>query len=223
MTMPAQNPNRRPNVLGRVALTIAVGAAVSGIILLMSGTAKAIEYIDRTDNALAELWQYISDGHASIRERVATHGSSVADGLVRFQTAVDRRIARLRNLNTLIEQQTGVGFWTRPLHGSVGVQHIQEEGREYVSAAAKTPTMPVTDLAMSQRLFDLHALKLIQTVSAVRDRAATARARAMVAAEGMVALLSCVGGLLIAYLIWRPVVRGAYDPIRGTPLPRLTA
>jgi hypothetical protein len=64
--------NHKFNVLGRLALTIAVGAGAAVSLFLVSGSVKAVEDIDRTDNTLAELSQYIAEGHASIRGLVAT-------------------------------------------------------------------------------------------------------------------------------------------------------
>ena len=96
--------NRKFNVLGRLALTISVGAAAAVSLFLVSGSVKAVEDIDRTDDTLAELSRYIAEGHASIRGLVATPGSSADAALVSFGKAVDRRIARLRTLNTPLQE-----------------------------------------------------------------------------------------------------------------------
>src|SRR5580765_6946084 len=93
------NFSRVGNMAGRLALTIAVGAAAMFSLSLVSSSVKAVEDIDRTDDTLAELSQYIAEGHASIRALVATPGSSADAALVRFEKAVDGRIARLRALN----------------------------------------------------------------------------------------------------------------------------
>lgn len=59
---------------------------------------------------------------------------------------------------------------------------------------------------MGLRLFDLRARKLIVTVAAMRESAETARAQALFAAEQITEVSSGFGGLLIAYLIWHPVL-----------------
>jgi hypothetical protein len=214
--------NRTFTLLGRVALTIAVGSGAAGSILIVSAAVTAVEHIDRTDTALADLSHDIADGHASILGRATTPGSSVDAALVPFEKAVDRGEARLRNLNILIEQRADASAWTQPLQGNVDVQRIEEERRAYVTAVLTTPTTAVNDLAMRMRMFDLHARKLILTVATVRDSADAARARALFAARGMVALSSGLGGLLIAYLIWYPVFGGARQGAGATPLANLT-
>ena len=118
---------------------------------------------------------------------------------------MDRRIARLQTLNALIQQRAIAYTWTQPLQASVNVQRIDEERDAYVTAAATAPTAAFSDSAMSLRLFDLRARKLIVTVDAMRDSAETARAQALFAAEEITAVSSAFGGLLIAYLIWYPV------------------
>lgn len=100
-----KNLNHKFNLLGRLALTIAVGTAAAVSLFLVSGSVKAVEDIDRTDDTLAELSQYIAEGHASIRGLVTTPGSSADAALVSFGKAVDRRIARLRTLNTRVQQR----------------------------------------------------------------------------------------------------------------------
>ena len=68
-------------------------------------------------------------------------------------------------------------------------------------------------------VFDLQAQKLLEAVAAVRDSAEAARVRARLAAEGLIAMSSGIGGLLIAYLIWYPALGGiAIRP--GQPLSR---
>lgn len=195
--------NRKFNLLGRLALTIAVGAAAAVSLFLVSGSVKAVQVIDRTDDTLAELSRYIAEGHASIRGLVVTPGSSADAALVSFEKAVDRRVARLRTLNTLVQQRAG--FWTQPFQEGVDVQRIDEERRKYVTAGATVQTAGFNDSAMVLRLFDLHARRLIVTVAAMRDRAETARAQALFAAEEIAAFSLAFGGLLIAYLIWHPV------------------
>ena len=85
----------------------------------------------------------------------------------------------------------------RPLHGDADIQHIDEGRWVYVDAARTTLTTPVFDPGRSLRLFDLQAQKLIQIVTAVRDSAATARARVLLANDATAAASSGVGGLLI--------------------------
>ena len=197
--------NGRFNLLGRLALTAAVGTAAIVSLYFVSGSVKAVADIDRTDDTLAELSRYIAEGHASIRGLVATPGSSTDAALVSFETAVDRRVARLHALNAALQQRAGAFVWTQPVHESVNVQRIDEERRAYVTAAAVAPATGLSDSALSLRLFDLRARKLIVTVDAMRDSAETARAQALFAAEEIAAVSSAFGGLLIAYLIWYPV------------------
>jgi hypothetical protein len=113
--------------------------------------------------------------------------------------------------------ELGRRSWIQPLRGDVDVRHIDEDRRAYVAAAAAAPLAPVNDPALMVRMFDLRALKLIQTVAAVRDSADTARARALFATEGMAALSFAIGGLLIACLIWHPVFGAALHLTRATP------
>jgi hypothetical protein len=204
--------NRKFNLLGRLALTIAVGSAATVSLFLVSGSVKAVEDIDRTDDTLAELSQYIAEGHASIRGLLSTPGSSAKAALVSFEKAVDRRIARLETLNTLVKQRAGAYQWTQPLQEGVDVQRIDNERRAYVTAGTTSPTAGVSDSAMGLRMFDLRARKLIVTVAAMRDNAETARAHALFAAEEITALSSAFGGMLIAYLIWFPVFARKPEP-----------
>ena len=204
--------NRKFNLLGRLALTIAVGSAATVSLFMVSGSVKAVEDIDRTDDTLAELSQYISEGHASIRGLLATPGSSAKAALVSFETAVDRRIARLQTLNALVKQRAGAYLWTQPLQESVDVQRIDDERRAYVTAGATAPTAGFSDSAMGLHMFDLRARKLIVTVAAMRDSAETARAQALFAAEEITALSSGFGVMLIAYLIWFPVFGRKPEP-----------
>jgi len=214
--MTTNNCNRQ--WIGRVALTIAVGCAASGTVFLVSGALNAVEQIDRIDSSLSELSHYIADGHASIRERMTALGSFADEVLVRFDTGVERRIARFRRLATDLEAPTSAYVFTPPLRGNVDVQRVEEERRTYVTAATATITAPVDNLAMRLRLFDQHAQKLIQTVEAVRDSADTARARALLVANGMVALSSGIGVLLIVCLIWPPVPGGGRHAAGATAL-----
>jgi hypothetical protein len=214
--------HRMLNLLVRLALTTAVGAGAVGSILLVSATVKAVAHVDRTDEALADLSHDIADGHALIREDVTTPGSSVDAALVTFEKAVDRGMARLRNLNTLIAQQADASVWMQPLQGNVDIQHIEDEWRAYVAAAANTSSVEARESSLRLRMFDLHARKLMLTVATVRDSAAAARARALVAAEGMVTLSSGFAALLIAYLIWHPALGRARNQSGASPLVRLT-
>ena len=204
--------NRKFNMFGRLALTIAVGGAAAVSLYLVSGSVKAVEDIDRTDDTLAELSQYIAEGHASIRGLVTTPGSSVDAALLGFEKAVDRRIARLRALNTMVGERAGAYVWTRPLQESIDVQRIDEERRAYVAAGATAPALAFKDSGMGLRLFDMRARKLIVTVAAMRDSADAARTQALFAAEEITAVSSGFGGLLIAYLIWFPVFTRKHEP-----------
>ena len=197
------------NLLFRITLTIAVAVGAVGSIFVVATTVTAVAHVDRTDNALADLSHDIADGHAAVRGSATTPGSSIDAALAAFKNAVDHRMARLRNLNALIERRADANVWTEPLQGNADVQRIEDEWRAYVAAAVFTPTVPAGELAMRLRMFDLHARKLILAVATVRDHADAARARALFGAEGMVALSSGLGGLLIAYLLWQPVLGGA--------------
>ena len=201
-------------MFGRLVATIAVGCAASASVYLTSGTVRALQYLDRTDSGLVELSHYIADAHTSIRNVVAEAGSR-DEAIADFNTSIDHRLAQLRSLNTLVEEQTMVSLWTRPLQGNVDLQRINEERDVYVSAAKTTLATPVFDPERGLRMFDLQAQKLIQTVAGVRDSAATARGRALLANDTTAKVSSGLGALIIAYLLWRPVfggVRNSSDP-----------
>ena len=200
--------NGRFNLLGRLTLTSAVGAVAAVSLSLVSGSVKAVEDINRTDDTLAELSQYIAEGHASIRALVATPGSSTDAALAHFERAVEARLTRLRSLNKLVERRTGVIIWTRGFHESINLQRLEDARRAYVTAAEVVPT---AGIAGGMRMFELHARKLMVTVAAMRDSAETARSQALFAAEEIVAMSLGFGGLVTAYLIWYPVFRRKMD------------
>jgi len=204
--------NGKFNLLGRLALTIAVGTAAAISLFLVSRSVKTVQDINRTDDTLAELSQYIAEGHASIRGLVATPGSSANAALSGFEKAVDRRVARLRTLNTIVQERASAYVWKPSLQESVDVQRIDEERRAYVTAGATAPAAGLTDSGLGLKLFDLRARKLIVTVAAMRDDAETARAQALFAAEEIAAVSSAFGGMLIAYLIWFPVFAQRRQP-----------
>ena len=212
-----KNSRRNRQWIGRVVLTTGIVCGASGTIFFLSGTLKAIGDIDRVDRILADLSRYIADGHGWIRERVVTLASFDDEALARFDKGVERRVAEIRNLNARFVQQTSVSFWTQPMWRNADVYRVDEERREYVTAASAAATTPLGDPAMNLRMFDLHAQKLIQTVEAVRDSADSARARALIAVRGIVALSSTLSMLLIAYLLWRPVFGSAHhaDSLAG--------
>jgi hypothetical protein len=207
-----KNLNGKFNLLGRLALTVAVtvGALIS--LYLVSGSVKAVEDIDLTDDTLAEMSQFVAEGHASIRRIMATPGASADAALVGFEKAVERRIARLRALNELVEKRAGAYVWTEPVGTHVDVQRLEQEGRAYLTAGVAAPASGTEDSAMGLHLFDLRAKKLMVTVSAMRDRTEAARAQALAVAEEIVALSSGFGALLIAYLIWYPVLNRKPQP-----------
>lgn len=202
-------------MFGRIVATVAVGCAALVGVYLASGTVRALEYLDRTDSGLVELSHYISDAHASIRSLVAEEGSR-GEAIADFNLSIDRRLARLRGLNAQVAGQTAATFWITPLRGDADLQRIVEERDVYVNAAKSTLTTPVFDPGRALRMFDLQAEKLIQTVAGVRDSAATARGRALLANETTAKVSSGLGALLVAYLLWRPVFGGdrhSSDPI----------
>jgi len=201
--------NGKFNLLGRISLTLAVVLLALVSLYLVSGTVKAVEDIDLTDDTLAELSQFVAEGHASIRRIMATPGSSADAALVGFEKAVERRIARLRTLNDLVEKRAGAYVWTEPVGTNVDVQRLEQEGRAYVTAAPATGS---EESAMGLHLFDLRAKKLMVTVSAMRDRVEAARTQALGVAQEIMALSSGVGALLIAYLIWYPVLNRKPQP-----------
>jgi len=205
---------RLGNIVGRLALTIAIGSAAMLSLFLVSGSVKAVEDINRTDDTLAELSQYIAEGHASIRALVTTPGSSTDAALARFEKAVEARLTRLRSLNNLVERRSGVIIWTRGFHESINVQRLEDARRAYVTAAEVVPT---AGIAGGMRMFDLHARKLMVTVAAMRDSAETARSQALFAAEEIVAMSLGFGGLVTAYLIWYPVFRRKMDGQAALP------
>jgi hypothetical protein len=204
--------NGKFNLLGRISLTLAVATLAAVSLYLVSGTVKAVEDIDLTDDTLAELSQFVAEGHASIRRVMATPGSSADTALVGFEKAVERRIARLRALNALVEKRAGAYVWTEPVGSTVDVQRLEQEGRAYVTAGAAAPTPGSEESALGLHLFDLRAKKLMVTVSAMRDRTEAARAQALGVAQEIMALSSGFGALLMAYLIWYPVLNRKPQP-----------
>ena len=204
--------NGKFNLLGRISLTLAVGVLAIVSLYLVSGTVKAVEDINLTDDTLAELSQFVAEGHASIRRIMATPGSSADAALVGFEKAVERRIARLRALNELVEKRAGAYVWTEAVGTNVDVQQLEQEGRAYVTAGAAAPSTGSEESAMGLHLFDLRAKKLMVTVSAMRDRVEAARTQALGVAQEIMALSSGVGALLIAYLIWYPVLNRKPQP-----------
>ena len=204
--------NGKFNLLGRISLTLAVGVLAIVSLYLVSGTVKAVEDIDLTDDTLAELSQFVAEGHASIRRIMATPGTSADAALVGFEKAVERRIARLRTLNDLVEKRAGAYVWTEPVGTNVDVQQLEQEGRAYVTAGAAAPSTGSEESAMGLHLFDLRAKKLMVTVSAMRDRVEMARTQALGVAQEIMTLSSGFGALLIAYLIWYPVLNRKPQP-----------
>jgi len=204
--------NGKFNLLGRISLTLAVGVLAIVSLYLVSGTVKAVEDINLTDDTLAELSQFVAEGHASIRRIMATPGSSADVALVGFEKAVERRIARLRALNELVEKRAGAYVWTEAVGTNVDVQQLEQEGRAYVTAGAAAPSTGSEESAMGLHLFDLRAKKLMVTVSAMRDRVEMARTQALGVAQEIMAPSSGVGALLIAYLSWYPVLNRKPQP-----------
>jgi len=204
--------NGKFNLLGRISLTLAVGVLAIVSLYLVSGTVKAVEDINLTDDTLAELSQFVAEGHASIRRIMATPGSSADAALVGFEKAVERRIARLRALNELVEKRAGAYGWTEAVGTNVDVQQLEQEGRAYVTAGAAAPSTGSEESAMGLHLFDLRAKKLMVTVSAMRDRVEMARTQALGVAQEIMTLSSGFGALLIAYLIWYPVLNRKPQP-----------
>jgi len=195
--------DRNRQLIGRVALTLAVACGAAGTILHVSESLKAIEQIDRIDYAGAELSHYIADGHASVREGVILRGPS-KDALTRFDSGVAGRMRRLGDM-AIVALQTSAHDWTQRLRENRDVHPAEDERRAYVAAANTAATVPVDDLPVSLRLLDLRAQKLIQTVEAVRDSADEARTEALSDVDEMTVLGLGMAGLLIAYLIWFPV------------------
>jgi hypothetical protein len=202
MTSGANQDGSRP-VLGRVVLTMVILGAAFGTFRLMSGTLKAIEHVDHVGGALSELSRYIGDRHASIRSGVITSASLDSESLVVFESGVERRLAQFQKLNTRLQQQTTGYFWTEALRDRLDAGRVAEEQRAYRTAATQAAAAPADSLEL--RLFDLQAQKLLQTVDAVHDDADRLRARALIAADGILAVVSAFAVLVIAYLIWQPV------------------
>lgn len=208
MTTNRSRDRNRPSI-GHIVLTIGIVCGALGTTLLVSSALKAVEHVDRVNNTLAELSHYIADGHASIRGPVSAPGSPSDDALEHFNRGVERRVAQFRNLKTDLEQQASAYLWTQLLLGNTDVFRVDEERRAYVTAAVAAATTPARDRGVSLRTLDLRAQKLIQTVEALRDSTDMARGRALIAVDGIVALSSGVGVLLIVYLMWHPLLGGA--------------
>ena len=187
---------------GRVAMTITVACAAAVAVFLVSGALRAIAQIGRVENALAELSHYVADGHAAIRSSFATLAGFDSGSLARFDAGVERRVSGLRTLNVVLEEGISTYWWTEPLRKDVDIPRFEQDRNAYVASAETTAATGGQDSAIGLRLFDLRAQKLLQNIEAMRDSVDTARARALVDVDGLMALSSGIGVLLIAYLIW---------------------
>ena len=158
--------NGKFNLLGRISLTLAVGTA---------GDRQPLSGVGHCQGRR----RHQPDGrHAggvvAVRRRrtrvdpalMATPGSSADAALVGFEKAVERRIARLRALNELVEKRAGAYGWTEAVGTNVDVQQLEQERRAYVTAGAAAPSTGSEESAMGLHLFDLRAKKLMVTVSA---------------------------------------------------------
>jgi hypothetical protein len=196
----------RKQLIARMALGIGIVVCGGiGILRLLSGTLNAIDQVDHVNRTLAELSRYVVNGHAGIRGRVTELDALDDDALARFDKGVERRVAQFRNLKTALAQQTITYFWAEPLRDNADDNLVEEERRAYLTAASATAATAATDRPMRLRMFDLHAQKLIQTIEAMRDSADNARARGLVAAEGIVKASSGFSVLLLAFVAWHPV------------------
>jgi hypothetical protein len=210
---------QRKQLIGRIALAIGIVVCGGiGILRLLSGTLNAIEQVDRVNSTLAELSHYVADGHAWIRGHVTVLGSLDDDALARFDKGVERRVAQFRNLKTTLAQQTTTYFWADPLRDNADDHLVEQERREYLNAASATAATAADDQPMRLRMFDLHAQKLIQTIEAMRDSADTARARGIVAAEGIVKASSGFSVLLLAFVAWHPTFGRARRQPSAVPI-----
>jgi hypothetical protein len=209
-------------LIGPLMLTIAIVGGSIVAVLLGAGSLGAIAAADRVGAAGADLSSYITARHERIRGHVSDLGTLDADAMVSFDIGVERRVAQVRKLKALLEEHTTAAFWTAPLRATVEIPGVDAERRAYLSAATATVATPADEQAASLRLFDLRALKLIQTVEAVRDTAGAVRARALLAIDAIVVVSSGFGAMLMAYLIWMPVLTAQRMSGRG-PLERSAA
>ena len=196
----------RKQLMARIGLGIGIVVCVGiGSLHLYSGTLSAIEQVDHVNTTLAELSRYVVKGHAGIRERVTELDALDDDALARFDKGVERRVAQFRNLKINLAQQTIAYFWAEPLRDNASDSLVEEERRAYLTAASATAATAAGDRPMRLRMFDLHAQKLVQTIEALRDSAETARARGLVAIDGIVKASSGFSVLLLAFVAWHPV------------------
>jgi hypothetical protein len=211
---PPTDRNRR--LIGRVAVAVAVVCLAYGTVFQVSGALQAIERIERIDNALADLSAYAASSHESIHERLSARGPSDDGVLAGFDAGVARRMNRIRELNPLLAHQTGTWLSSHPEREVADVDGIDAARRAYVIAARATAADPPDVLTKNLRLLDLRARKLSLTVETARDRGAAAKSEAFSAADDMVRLTAGLAGLLIAYLILRPVFGNGRRPAEQT-------
>ena len=200
----------------RLLLTVLVVAGAAHAVRLVSATADAVERISLTEQALAELAQYITGIHATNRERLTVEQAPASEEMIEFDAAFDRRLARLTALTAeMTAARTHVGSWSGGSAAATGgLRAIDLERRAYVRAVATAATSETTAYQPGGvRLIDLQALKLLETITAQRDHANVAKTGALLAAETTVSLALPAAALIISYLIWRP----ARDPDRGNP------
>ena len=191
----------------RLLLTVIVVAGTVHAVRLVSSTADAVERIGLTEQALADLAQYVTGIHATNRERL-TAEAPASEEMIEFDATFDRRLARLTTLTAeMTAATTHVGSWPGASAAATGgLRAIDLDRRAYVQAVATAATSETTSYQPGGvRLIDLQAQKLLTTITAQRDHANAAKTGALLAAETTVSLALPAAALIISYLIWRPV------------------
>jgi hypothetical protein len=174
---------------GRLVLIAVVAGATIVTQAIVSASTSTIEQIDRTDSMLAELTQTVNGISTSLRGLVGVRDAELRELVRAFDDAFDRSLARL----------------TSP--AGLDLTSIDLERRAFVDTL-DTPLTRETSLyaATGVRAFDLQALKLAGAILAQREIIELTKAQVLHRAEMMVAL-SCISALLmIAYLVWRPLI-----------------
>jgi hypothetical protein len=162
---------------------------------LLSASRGVIERSDRTDSILVALTNSVNTIHGSLGRLAGVRDVEIRAIVNDFDAAFDRILARLD------PRQTS----TPP--GELDLETIDIERRAFIHAVDNASTPDSSPyLATGWRAIDLQARKLTGTILGQRERLAMIRSRAILLAEMMVALSSAVALLMIAYVVWRPII-----------------
>ena len=200
----------------RIGRLLLFAAIMGGGILtqrVVAATAIAVEQIERTDSALADLAATINSMSASLSRLVSLSETELDAWANDFNAAFDRTFVRLgahesRFASTTHHVEEPAG--NRPASrssGEIDFNVIEVDRRAFVRAVTMAATeQPMPYHARGQREIELRARKLAGAILGQRELIELAKSRTLFHAEMMVTLSSMAAMLLMAYLIWRPVV-----------------